>query len=708
MMQALGTLPIVVEQDVVTARQRARDVARALGFEPQDQARVATAVSEIARNAQQYARDGRCEFALDAEAATPMLVIRIADRGPGIADLDAVSRGTYRSRTGMGIGLVGAQRLVDQCDIRTGAEGTAVTLRKILPLRATLLAPGDVRRASELIAERQPSNPYEELQAQQRDLLQALAELRERQEELLRANRELEDTNRGVVALYAELDEKADHLRRADEMKTRFLSNMSHEFRTPLNSIRALSGLLLDRVDGPLTSEQETQVGFIRKAAEDLTTLVEDLLDIAKIEAGRTEVHATEVSVPNLFSALRGMLRPLLAAEGVKLRFDAPSELPALVTDEAKLSQILRNFISNALKFTERGEVRVEATHDAAAGTLRFAVTDTGIGIAPEHIEAIFEEFVQVQGPLQRRVRGTGLGLPLCRRLATLLGGTVQVESVPGVGSCFTLVLPLRPALSEAVTAPPPVAAPAGPWRIPVLVVEDQPELLLHYERILRRTAYQLVPARTLDQAERALETVRPAAIVLDIRLEGEDAWPWLAARTDDARRHDIPVIVVSNVPEPARAQALGAHACLAKPVDPARLIAELDRMVGSRVLVIEDDEATRYTLRRLLDNAHYHVFEAHDGRSGLDAARSAHPELIVLDLGLPDVDGVEVLAELESDEATRGIPVVVATARDLSSQERARLRERSRALITKRELEDTVLATVSAALAGAARATAP
>ena len=271
--------------------------------------------------------------------------------------------------------------------------------------------------------------------------MRALGELRERQEELLSLNRELEDTNRGVVALYAELDEKADHLRRADEMKSRFLSNMSHEFRTPLNSIRALSRLLLDRVDGDLSIEQEKQVGFISKASDDLTALVDDLLDLAKIEAGKIEVHPIEFSVGNLFSALRGMLRPLLVGDAVKLSFEEPQSTLTLYNDEGKVSQILRNFISNAIKFTEQGEVSVSAQLSEDRQTVRFSVADTGIGIAPEDQGRIFDEFTQLPSPLQGRVKGTGLGLPLCRRLAHLLGGDVSVKSERGVGSVFTAVV---------------------------------------------------------------------------------------------------------------------------------------------------------------------------------------------------------------------------------------------------------------------------
>ena len=268
--------------------------------------------------------------------------------------------------------------------------------------------------------------------------------LRQRQVELERLNQELEDINRGMVMLYAELDGKAKELRHADEMKTRFLSNMSHEFRTPLNSIFALSSLLLDRADGELSSEQEKQVGFIRKAADMLLELVNDLLDLAKIRAGKIDVHPVEFETANLLSALRGMLRSLLVNETVKLVFEEPENVPSLYGDEGKISQILRNFISNALKFTERGEVRVSARYDEDRGVVTFTVSDTGVGIAPADQERIFEEFTQLEHPAQSQFKGTGLGLPLCRKLAALLAGKIELESELGVGSKFSLTLPVR------------------------------------------------------------------------------------------------------------------------------------------------------------------------------------------------------------------------------------------------------------------------
>ncbi len=324
--------------------------------------------------------------------------------------------------------------------------GTTVSMVRFLPADrpASEFAAAGMDRLASSVKLQPASRSFDELQQQNRELLSTLTELRDRQDELTRLTLELEATNRGVVALYAELDERADELRRADAMKTRFLSNMSHELRTPLSSIRALSNLLLNRLDGELGGEQERQVLLIRQSAEDLTEIVNDLLDLAKIEAGRTDVLPTSCKPSSLFAALRTMLTPLLTTPAVRLVFEDPQGLPTLFTDEAKLTQILRNFVSNALKFTERGEIRVGARLEPDGEHIRFAVADTGIGIAEEHQQVIFEEFGQVQSHLQRRVKGTGLGLPLCRKLGALLGGYVGVDSALGEGSTFYATLPLR------------------------------------------------------------------------------------------------------------------------------------------------------------------------------------------------------------------------------------------------------------------------
>jgi signal transduction histidine kinase len=272
------------------------------------------------------------------------------------------------------------------------------------------------------------------------ELQAALAESRKEARDL---RSELEETNRGVLALYAELDSQAEQLREATELKSRFLAYMSHEFRTPINSMRSITRLLLDRVDGPLTAEQQRQVNFIQQNAIEFAEMVDDLLDLAKVEAGRVEISPEWFEMVDLFSALRGMFKPVLTNPAVNLVFEEPQDVPKLYTDDRKLSQILRNFISNALKFTPKGEVRVSARLEGDS-TVTFTVSDNGIGIAQEFHSSIFEDFSQINSPLQKRLRGTGLGLSLSKKLAQLLGGSVALQSEAGKGSVFSITIPVQ------------------------------------------------------------------------------------------------------------------------------------------------------------------------------------------------------------------------------------------------------------------------
>ena len=575
---------IRAEVDVLACRQRARQIAALCGFGLQDQARIATAASEIARNVYNYAMPGRAEFLIEGETAPQVLTIRIEDHGPGIDELDRILAGQYKSQTGTGGGLVGAQRMMDRftVDTRPGA-GTVVELRKLLPAQAPLLTPMLVGDIGARLAALPTEATLSEVQQQNRELLDTLAELKARQEELLQLTRELEDTNRGVVALYAELDEKAGHLRRADEMKSRFLSNMSHEFRTPLSSIRALSKLLLDRVDGELTVEQEKQVNFILRGAEDLSELVNDLLDLAKIEAGKIDVRPSSFAVSDLFSALRGMLRPLLVSESVRLEFDEADDLPELYTDEAKLSQILRNFISNALKFTDAGEVRVSAVVLLEENALRLSVRDTGVGIPEASQHLVFEEFTQIENRLQKRVKGTGLGLPLCRQLASVLEGRVELQSALGVGSTFSVVLPMRyaPRPPHNDVSAMSVAS-QDDRRLPVLVVEDEESTCLLYQRFLQGSAFRPVFAASLRQAEEQWLAQPPVAVLLDVSLKGEDSWRWLTDIKSDPRRAGVPVVLATDTDDKRKGLALGADAYYLKPLSRLELLSTLEFLTSA------------------------------------------------------------------------------------------------------------------------------
>lgn len=706
MRTVLLTLELKYEPDIVAARQRARQIAALLSFDIQDQTRLATAVSEIVRNAFEYAGGGKVEFILEEKPA--LLSIRVSDRGPGIPRLSDVLTGQYVSRTGMGLGILGARRLMDRFEIQCPpGQGTVVVLGKWVPAPAGEFGARRISGITEALARRDPDDPFQEIQRQNQELLRTLDELRGRQQELARLNSELEDTNRGVVALYAELDEKADYLRRAYDVKTKFLSNMSHEFRTPLNSILSISGLLQARIDGELTPEQEKQVSFIRKSAETLSEIVNDLLDLAKVEAGKLVVRPNEFTVTTLFSGLRGMLKPLLAQNSsISLIFDDASRLPTLLTDEGKVSQILRNFISNALKYTEHGEIRVSASV-GRSHTIVFSVKDQGIGIAPEHLPLIFEEFQQIEGPQQRKHKGTGLGLPLSRKLAELLGGVIRVDSEPGQGSTFSVEIPTTYAGPQEVLLFEEPSSRPDPARIPVLVVEDNRETLFIYDKYFKGTGFQAIAARNLSEARRALAAFRPAAILLDVLLEYENSWNLLAELKGDEKTRDIPVIVVTTIDNQKKAKSLGADHFAVKPVDRAWLVerlAESTRHLSrEKALIIDDDEASRYVMRSLLSDTRYGVLEATGGEEGLRIAASERPGIIFLDLAMPEMSGEEVLDRMSHDPVLREIPVILNTSKVLSAEDRRRFSPRVAGFLTKdRGSPDEALGALKQALSAA------
>jgi len=394
-----------------------------------------------------------------------------------------------------------------------------------------------------------------------------------------------------------------------------------------------------------------------------------------------------EFELENLFGALRGMLRPLLVNESLRLVFDSAAGIPALYTDEGKVSQVLRNFISNAIKYTERGEVRVTATLSEDGEMVSVAVADTGIGIAPEDQERIFEEFAQVESPLQHRVKGTGLGLPLARKLTDLLGGRITLTSALGQGSTFTATIPRAYMPREDQAAPLPELEPARGGR-PVLVVENDPRALTIFDRYLRDAGFRMIPARGLREARRALATEAPEAIVLDILLDGEESWKFITEVRANPATQMLPVIVVSSVDDPRKGLALGADAYGVKPVSREWLQAELARLTSQapmpEALIIDDDNVARYVLKRLLSHVRCTVAETSTGMDGLRAARLRRPDIVFLDLVMPDISGFDVLTQLKSDPGTAAIPVVVVTSKVLEPDEREALEGRALAVLPK------------------------
>jgi signal transduction histidine kinase/CheY-like chemotaxis protein len=681
-------LALLTERDVVQTRQRAREVAAALGLDNQDQIRMATAASEIARNAFRYARSGKVIFSLQLESPQ-RIEVTISDAGPGISNLDEILGGRYRSTTGLGMGIIGTRRLMDEFQIDTSASGTTVRMAKCIPYHRDTWTLRTAHELSRKMQERSPDSPYEEIERQNQELLKTLQELRARQEELELLNRELEDTNRGVVALYAELDERADYLRRASELKTKFLSNVSHEFRTPLNSIISLARLLMDRMDGDLSAEQLKQIRYIESSARDLQEMVNDLLDLAKVEAGKIRIRSKRFEVHELFSALKGMLKPLLADNNsVDLVFEDALELPPLRTDEGKVSQVLRNLISNALKFTPNGRVAVSARMVDDQNIL-FIVADTGIGIAAEHHESIFREFSQVENPLQERYRGTGLGLPLCRNLAMLLGGRIWLESEFGQGSTFFVRLPtvyVGEATQQGDSAMPP--APDF-HRTPVLILEDSNETAHLFESYLRDSEFQPILASTVAQSEVWTARHSPAAVVADIYIGDDQSWGFIARLRE--RLPELPIIVTSVQNESRAAIARGGSVFLPKPVERDVLVGELRRLTANtgtrRVLLVDDNEVARYILRDLLDQPWLDIREAANGTEALSALNERLPDALILDLLMPDISGFEILRQLRSQITTKSLPVLIYTSKVLSEIEKAQLESWDARIIRKEDI---------------------
>jgi signal transduction histidine kinase/CheY-like chemotaxis protein len=680
-------IPLRTEQDVVHARQRGREVAAALGFDNQDQIRLATATSEIARNAFRYAKGGVVTFAVSLDLPQ-RLEITVKDSGPGIANLDEIMAGRYRSDTGMGMGIVGTKRLMDEFHLKTGSGGITARMMKQLPRNVQLFSRRRLEEMAGRFRNAVPESPYAEIERQNQELLKTLQELRARQDELMLLNRELEDTNRGVVALYAELDERADYLRRASELKTKFLSNVSHEFRTPLNSIISLARLLSARMDGDLTPEQAKQVQYIESSARDLQDLVNDLLDLAKVEAGKIKIRPKSFEVRELFSALKGMLKPLLADNSaVDLLFVDPADLPVLRTDEGKVSQILRNLISNALKFTPNGKVIVSARHENRH--VLFEVADTGIGIPAEYHEAIFQEFSQLENPLQERHRGTGLGLPLCRNLTALLGGRMWLQSEAGRGSTFFVEIPIvyvgeAPLASESGSLPVPDF-----HRLPVLYLEDSTEAAHTFETFLRNTEFQPILASNLQDAGAWVSRHTPAAVISDVYLGEHEAWELLRALR--AKFPSLPILVTSAFDEAQRASNEGATLFLPKPLDRERLLQELRTLISApgtrQLLIVDDNEVSRYILRQLLDLPWLQIIEAKNGGEALAALAESAPDAVVLDLLMPDITGLEVLRHIRELDSTANLPVLIYTSKTLSEEEITNLASLGAGVVRKEDI---------------------
>ena len=419
-------------------------------------------------------------------------------------------------------------------------------------------------------------------------------------------------------------------------------------------------------------------------------SLINDVLDLSKIEAGRLEIAPEKFSLHELVESCLGTVTPMVKGN-VETRAELPEEIDVIYSDSSRIRQILINLLSNAAKFTEQGSITV-SVKETGESLIDLAVTDTGIGIPPESVEYIFEEFRQVDGSTTRKYGGTGLGLPISKRLAQMLGGDIRVESTVGEGSTFIVSLPTQyaPVVEEDANIEEIAERPADSSRRLVLAIDDDPDVISLLTQEIEEEGYQVIGAtRALEGIEKAKQ-MGPYAITLDIMMPGMDGWEAISRLKGDPETRDIPLIVVSIIDNKDLGFRLGADEYLLKPVDKESLIQVLRRYEGPghRVLVADDDPVVVDLVRQLLEEDGWKVESATNGQEALEAIGRERPDVLLLDLMMPVMDGFETLQRLREEEGTRDLPVVVITAKDLSREEREELQRNTTRVIEKNGLD--------------------
>ena len=487
------------------------------------------------------------------------------------------------------------------------------------------------------------------------------------------------------VRLFDEIQEKSRQLEEASQHKSQFLANMSHELRTPLNAIIGLTEMLFTNAPRFGTEKAVEPLRRVHRAGTHLLSLINQVLDLSKIEAGKLELNPETVSIAPLVDDVVGTARQLAEQNGNKLTVECPANLPPISVDPMRLRQILLNLLSNACKFTKNGEVSLTVGRRAKGGrgVVEFVVRDTGIGMTPEQRAKLFQEFTQAESTTARKFGGTGLGLAITRKLARMMGGDVTVSSEIGKGSVFTVELP---AGSEQVSAEP--SEPRQARSNCILVIDDDATARDLIKEQLAAEGFEVVTANGGLEGIKIAKKLQPSAITLDVMMPDLDGWSVLAALRQDANLADTPVIMVTILDEQRRGMALGAAGYLVKPIDRERLHHLLQKFRSTnpptRILLVEDDALQRERVRLWFDEQQWTILEATNGREALASLNGSKPNLILLDLMMPEMDGFQFVAELQKNPEWSDIPVVVVTARDLTAADHERLNSSVRSVLVK------------------------
>ena len=485
--------------------------------------------------------------------------------------------------------------------------------------------------------------------------------------------------------LFREIEDKSRELEVASGHKSEFLANMSHELRTPLNAIIGYSEMLEEEAKDLGQEAFVPDLEKIHGAGKHLMSLINNVLDLSKIEAGKMDVYLENFEIAPMIHDVVATVKPLAEKNANALQIHCADGLGAMRADLTKFRQTLFNLLSNACKFTERGTITVWASRENVNGCewVSFSVADTGIGMSAEQTSKLFQAFTQADSSMTRKYGGTGLGLTISRNFCHMMGGEIRVESALGHGSRFTVRLPAEvvepkgaPAAVSEESDPFTSQAPAGAHT--VLVIDDDPTVHDLMRRFLHKERLQMIAASGGEEGIRLARELRPAVITLDVLMPGMDGWAVLAALKSDSLLSDIPVIMLTIMDEKQMGYALGAADYLTKPIDWERLAVLLQRYDCARppcpVLIVEDDAGMREMLRRRLEREGWTVIEAGNGRTGLERMAERRPDLILLDLMMPDMDGFQFLDEIRKQEAWRSIPVIVITAKELTPEDRQKL----------------------------------
>jgi CheY-like chemotaxis protein/signal transduction histidine kinase/HAMP domain-containing protein len=520
-----------------------------------------------------------------------------------------------------------------------------------------------------------------------KDISQKNQELKNQSEEIQQASHELQKQNQA-------LEQQRVRIEEANRLKSEFLSNMSHELRTPLNSVMALSRVLIMQAKNKLSDEEANYLKIIERNGKNLLSLINDILDLSKIEAGKLDIHPKLFSIQSTVEIIMERLELLATEKGLTLSLNIPDDLPKIESDESRVHQILQNLIGNAVKFTEKGAVTVSIHHDH--DNIAIDIIDTGIGISQKDLPYIFEEFRQVDGSSSRRYDGTGLGLAIVYKTAMILGGNITVQSESGKGSTFRLNLPVKFRKDAPVSEPVifRTSTPETPVEKTILIVDDEQDILTMISDHLSRD-YNIITTTSGKEAIKLARIHQPFAITLDVIMPEMDGWEVLQQLRQIPDTRDIPVIIVSVSADKETGIALGAVGYVSKPINRNQLIAEINRIDGPSpysILITDDNEIDRNEIARTVEQANMKAIIADSGKKCLNIIKEYLPDVLVLDLMMPEMDGFSVLNTIRSDPITRNLPVIVVTAKDLTAEDKQKLSGNVSSILAKSVTSSTAL----------------